>query len=90
MKPKQIEIVHTAHDAMPTVAAIEPIENSTSAGTPLAIQKAPVQLMPRCRPPWSAGVAETTPSISSAFAIVATVKSPLDGRQARTLVLSGS
>ena len=31
------------HDGLPTVAAIEPIENSTSAGTPLATQNAPAQ-----------------------------------------------
>jgi len=32
------------------VAATAPIENSTSGGTPLATQKAPVQSMPRSRP----------------------------------------
>src|SRR4051812_20093093 len=50
MKPKMIEIVQTSHDALPTVAAMPPIENSTSAGTPLATQNAPVQSIFRCRP----------------------------------------
>ena len=43
MKPKQIEIAQMIHDGLPTVAAIEPTENSTSAGTPLATQNAPAQ-----------------------------------------------
>ena len=43
MKPKLIDSVHTSHDGLPTVAAMAPIENNTSAGTPLATQKAPVQ-----------------------------------------------
>src|SRR6476619_6766099 len=50
MKPKMMEIVQTSADALPTVAAIPPIENSTSAGTPLATQNAPVQSIFRCRP----------------------------------------
>jgi hypothetical protein len=37
-------------ESLPTVAATAPIENSTSGGTPLATQKAPVQSMPRSRP----------------------------------------
>jgi hypothetical protein len=44
-------MIHTAHDSLPTVAAIEPIENNTSAGTPLATQNAPVQLIFLCREP---------------------------------------
>src|SRR6478735_6080849 len=44
-----MEIVQTSQDALPTVAAIPPIENSTSTGTPLATQKAPVQSIFRCR-----------------------------------------
>src|SRR5262249_57882079 len=44
-----MEIVQTSQDALPTVAAIPPIENSTSAGTPLATQNAPVQSIFRCR-----------------------------------------
>src|SRR6478672_10585515 len=50
MKPKMMEIVQTSQDALPTVAAIPPIENSTSTGTPLATQNAPVQSIFRCRP----------------------------------------
>ena len=41
MKPKMMEIVQTSQDALPTVAAMPPIEKSTSAGTPLATQNAP-------------------------------------------------
>ena len=36
--------------SLPTVAATAPIENSTSGGTPLATQKAPVQSIPRSSP----------------------------------------
>src|SRR6476659_10988606 len=45
-----MEIVQTSQDALPTVAAIPPIENSTSTGTPLATQNAPVQSIFRWRP----------------------------------------
>lgn len=38
-----MEIAHIIHAGLPTVAAIAPIENKTSAGTPLATQKAPCQ-----------------------------------------------
>jgi len=48
MNPNMIEITQISHDGLPTVAAIEPIENSTSAGTPLATQNAPTQLIFRC------------------------------------------
>src|SRR6202000_1093617 len=50
MKPMAIEATHTAQDSLPTVAATAPIENSTSGGTPLATQNAPVQSMPRSSP----------------------------------------
>src|SRR4029079_14703647 len=50
MKRKMMEIVQTSADALPTVAAIPPIENSTSTGTPLATQNAPVQSILRWRP----------------------------------------
>src|ERR1700758_1315845 len=50
MKPSPIETIHTTHEGRPTVAATAPMENSTSGGTPLATQKAPVQSMPRSRP----------------------------------------
>jgi hypothetical protein len=43
MKPKPMDIAQTSHDGLPTVAAMAPIENRTSAGTPLATQNAPVQ-----------------------------------------------
>src|SRR5882762_948983 len=49
MKPKPIEIIQTSQDGRPTVAATAPTENSTSAGTPLATQNAPVQSIFRCR-----------------------------------------
>src|SRR6478736_2351272 len=49
MKPKMMEIVQTSQDALPTVAAMPPIENKTSAGTPLATQNAPVQSIFRWR-----------------------------------------
>src|SRR5690349_5325933 len=48
MKPKPIEIIQTSQDGRPTVAATAPTENSTSAGTPLATQNAPVQSIFRC------------------------------------------
>src|ERR1700739_810489 len=51
MNPNPIEIVHTSHEGRPTVAATAPTENSTSAGTPLATQKAPVQSILRCSVP---------------------------------------
>src|ERR1700740_1885061 len=50
MKPSPIETIHTTHEGLPTVAATAPMENSTSGGTPLATQNAPVQSMPRSRP----------------------------------------
>src|ERR1700758_200221 len=51
MNPMAIEAVQMTQDSLPTVAATAPIENSTSGGTPLATQNAPVQSMPRVRPP---------------------------------------
>jgi hypothetical protein len=45
-----METIHTTHEGLPTVAATAPIEKSTSGGTPLATQNAPVQSMPRSRP----------------------------------------
>src|SRR5580700_8882778 len=55
MNPSAIDSVQMTHDSLPTVAATAPIENSTSGGTPLATQKAPVQSMPRSRPAAGAG-----------------------------------
>ncbi len=46
-----MEAVQTIQDRLPTMAATAPIENSTSGGTPLATQKAPVQSMPRSSAP---------------------------------------
>ncbi len=43
-----METVHTTKASLPAVPAMPPIENSTSAGTPLATQKAPRQSMARC------------------------------------------
>src|SRR5947208_16250065 len=51
ISPNTTDTVHTSADGVPTVAAIEPIEVRTRAGTPLAIQNAPVQLSDR----WSPG-----------------------------------
>src|SRR6516165_547876 len=50
MKPRPIDTIHTTREGLPTVAATAPMENSTSGGTPLATQKAPVQSMPRSSP----------------------------------------
>src|SRR5215475_11495248 len=50
MKPRPIETIQTTHEGLPTVAATAPMEKSTSGGTPLATQNAPVQSMPRSRP----------------------------------------
>src|ERR1700754_235194 len=83
ISPNVTETVHTATDGVPTVAAIEPIENSTSAGTPLAIQNAPVQLMVRWRP-GSAGVVTGPPpsggTAGRAVSVIADLltRSPLD------------
>src|SRR5271155_339304 len=57
MRPNRIETIQTIQEGPPTLAPMEPIENSTSAGTPLAIQKAPVQLIRRCKPLSAAGAA---------------------------------
>src|SRR5207253_9656848 len=51
MKPNRIEMIQTIHAGLPTVGAIAPMENSTSAGTPLATQNAPLQSILRCRLP---------------------------------------
>src|SRR5579862_3260026 len=50
MNPSAIEAVQMIQDSLPTVAATAPIENSTSGGTPLATQNAPVQSIPRWSP----------------------------------------
>src|SRR5687768_10866882 len=49
MKPMHMETIHTAKATLPTVPAMPPIENRTSAGTPLATQNAPFQSIVRCR-----------------------------------------
>src|ERR1700678_3670484 len=51
MKPMAIDAIQMTQESLPTVAATAPMENSTRGGTPLATQKAPVQSMPRSRPP---------------------------------------
>src|SRR5260370_33002474 len=48
MNPNMNEFAQVTTDGLPAVAAIEPIENSTSAGSPLATQNAPTQLIFRC------------------------------------------
>src|ERR1700735_5664650 len=50
MNPMEIEAIQMTHESFPTVAATPPMENSTSGGTPLATQKAPVQSIPRSSP----------------------------------------
>jgi hypothetical protein len=45
------EMNQTSAEGLPTVAAIAPMENSTSAGTPLATQKACVQSIVRSSSP---------------------------------------
>src|SRR5882757_5355528 len=62
MKPSPIEAIQMTHESLPTVAATAPIENSTSGGTPLATQNAPVQSMPRSSPATALGAAATTVS----------------------------
>jgi hypothetical protein len=47
MKPISIEAAQTANATLPTVPAMPPIENRTSAGTPLATQNAPLQSIER-------------------------------------------
>src|SRR5882724_6026540 len=78
MNPKAMEAVQTSHEALPTMAATAPMENSTSGGTPLATQKAPVQSMPRVR----AAAAPLSPvGVACAlFAAVLTVSSPVAHR----------
>jgi hypothetical protein len=46
-----IEIAQMIHAGLPTVAEMPPIENNTSAGTPLATQNAPCQPILRCSEP---------------------------------------
>ena len=47
MKPMRTESVHTRTAVGPSSAEMPPIENSTSAGTPAATKKAPIQPMSR-------------------------------------------
>src|SRR6476469_9453786 len=88
MKPKMIEIVQTSQDALPTVAAIPPIENSTSAGTPLATQNAPVQSIFRCRPN-SVPSALTVPVVAAAV-LMATPRLSRIFQESRMTTLSRS
>src|SRR5580692_5946759 len=66
MNPKPIDSAQTSHESLPTVAATAPIENSTSGGTPLATQNAPVQSMPRSSPA-TGGAGATTVSSAAMF-----------------------
>jgi len=50
IKARQTEITQINGEMAPTPAAIDPIENSTRAGTPLAIQKPCCQPIERCMP----------------------------------------
>ena len=47
MKPMIMETVQIRKASFPVVPAMPPIEKRTSAGTPLATQNAPVQLIER-------------------------------------------
>src|SRR5215510_8560030 len=48
MKPRSIETAQMAKAAVPPMPPMPPIEKRTSAGTPLATQKAPFQSIVRC------------------------------------------
>src|SRR5580698_401751 len=65
-----IEAVQTKKARFPTIPETPPIENSTSAGTPLAIQNAPLQLMERCSVP----APGTTGPISTIVSLMITPK----------------
>ena len=56
MKPNAMDIAQIIHAGLPTVAAMAPIENNTSAGTPLATQNAP------CQPIFLCNVSEACPA----------------------------
>ena len=78
-----METIHTTQDGLPTVAATAPMENSTSGGTPLATQNAPVQSMPRSSPA-DLGCAPLLVAASS-FAVL--LKLPPVGRRSRDSTL---
>ena len=49
ISPRVTDTAQTSTDTVPTVDAMDPTENSTSAGTPLATQNAPVQVIERVK-----------------------------------------
>src|SRR3954470_19499081 len=53
MSASTTETIHTSGETAPTPAAMDPMEKSTRAGTPLAIQKPPCQPIERFIPPSS-------------------------------------
>src|SRR3954468_5755175 len=61
------DTVHTSGETAPTPAAIDPMEKSTSAGTPLAIQNPPVQPIERFIPPTSGSAFVATPGDGTVF-----------------------
>src|ERR1700676_2832410 len=65
MKPMIIDSAQTAKVSAPTLPATPPIENSTSAGTPLATQKAPFQSIARCSVPDSSDVSAIPAAVIS-------------------------
>ncbi len=63
MKPIAIEAAQMTQESFPTVAATAPMENRTKGGTPLATQNAPVQSIPRSRPPLFAALRRPLPCV---------------------------
>src|SRR5579871_1489356 len=69
MNPIAMEAIQMTHESLPTVAATPPMPNSTSGGTPLATQKAPVQSMPRSSPADFAVPPAAAPSAAALMSI---------------------
>src|SRR3979490_1593527 len=74
-----METIHTTQDGLPTVAATAPMENSTSGGTPLATQNAPVQSMPRS----TAADLGSAPVLAGGKSFAVLLKLPPVGRRSR-------
>src|ERR1700730_6176225 len=83
MNPMAMDSVQMTQDSLPTVAATAPMENSTSGGTPLATQNAPVQSMPRSSPA-DLGCAPVL-ATGNSFAVL--LKLPPGGRRSRDSTL---
>ncbi len=70
MKPNETERIQTTHEGLPTVAAMPPIENRTSAGTPLAIQNASFHPIVRWSSPTPAAALPTPLSVVTVIAFL--------------------